>query len=88
MEQVFIISSLVSVLYLGIKIVEMKYVEKKMKPLREIVRDTLIVFSCAVASTFFYFKMNVNISNFLDVVTDSKTLMPTTTQVFTGEPGF
>ena len=88
MEQVVIISVLISTLYLGIKVVEMKYVDKKMKPLRDIVRDTVIVFACAAVSTFFYFKMNVNISNFFDVVTDSKTLMPSTTQVFTGEPGF
>ena len=88
MEQVVIISILISILYLGVKVVEMKYVDKKMKPMRDIVRDTVIVFGVAVLSTLFYFKMNVNISNFLDVVTDSKTLVPSTTQVFTGEPGF
>jgi hypothetical protein len=88
MEQVIIISILVAILYLGIKVVSMKYIEKQFKPLRDIVRDTIIVFISSYISTLFYFKMNVNISNFLDVVTDSKTLIPSTTQVFTGEPGF
>lgn len=88
MEQVVIISVLISILYLGVKIVEMKYVDKKMKPMRDIVRDTVIVFAVSAVSTFFYFKMNVNISNLIDVVTDSKTLVPSATQVFTGEPGF
>ena len=88
MEQVVIISILISILYLGVKILEMKYIDKKMKPMREVVRDTIIVFIVSVISTFFYFKMNVNISNFLDVVTDSKTLLPSATHVFTGEPGF
>lgn len=88
MEQVVIISILISVIYLGIKVVSMKYVEKKFVPLRDTVRDTIIVFVASCISTLFYFKMNVGISNFLDIVTDSKTLIPSTTQVFTGEPGF
>ena len=59
-----------------------------MKPLKELMRDTLIVLMCSAISCFFYFSFSENITGLINVVTDNKVVTPATTQIFTDEPGF
>jgi hypothetical protein len=88
MEKVFTVAVLVTFLFCLAKFVEMKFVEKELKPLKVVVRDALIVFFCAVAGSFVYFHLDGNIADFLNIVTDTKTLNTSATQIFTDEPGF
>jgi hypothetical protein len=88
MEKAFVLASLVTFLFCLVKFIEMKFVDKELKPLKIVVRDAIIVFVCSVAGAFAYFHMNGSITDFLNVVTDTKTLNPATTQIFTDEPGF
>jgi hypothetical protein len=66
----------------------MKFVDKEMKPLKVYVRDAIIVLMCSIASTFLYFNLDSNVTEFFNVVTDNKVVTPTNTQIFTDEPGF
>jgi hypothetical protein len=88
MEKVFILAFLVSVLYTFLKVLEMKYIEHDWKPLKEIVKDTLIVFICGCAAAFVTFHSDGKISDFLNVMTQTQVLSSAENQVFTGEPGF
>jgi RsiW-degrading membrane proteinase PrsW (M82 family) len=88
MEKVFLISTIVTILFCLVKFAEMKFIEKEMKPLKFLVRDAFIVMLCSFVTVFLIFNMDKNISEFFNVVTDNKTINPSTTEIFTDEPGF
>jgi hypothetical protein len=71
-----------------VKFIEMKYLDKELKPLKFLVRDAVIVFVCSLAAAIFVFNMDGSITDFFNVLTDTKTLNTATTQIFTDEPGF
>jgi hypothetical protein len=88
MEKVLLAALLVTILYCLLKLVEMKYLDKEMKPLKFLIRDAVIVFVSATAGIFGLFYANGSLSEFYNIVTETKTINPAATQVFTGEPEF
>lgn len=88
MEKLFIISILISVVYAIVVIVEGKFIQKKMKPTKEIIREGFFVFLSALLSLFLFFKMSGTLTEFFNIITDTKTEIVKSTEVFTGEPGF
>ena len=87
-DNVFIFAGLVAFLYLVLKVLEMKYIDKEFKPVKTIVRDVFIVFMSSLAGAFISFKMNGTIHDFVNVITQTKVLNNDQAQIFTGEPGF
>lgn len=49
---VFLISSIISVVYLILKFVEMRMIDKENKPLKVLIRDTLIVYFSVIIGCF------------------------------------
>lgn len=88
MEKVFIISIIITFLYCLIKFLEMKFIEKEMKPVKTIVRDAIIIMFCSIVSTYLYFNIDTNVVNFFNVLTNNTVVEPSVTQVFTDQPGF
>jgi hypothetical protein len=88
MEKVFLFAICVTVLFAAVKIVEYKYLDKDEKALKAIVRDLLIVFGSAFATSTVFFQYNHTLDEFFSVITNSKTIRPERTQVFTGNPDF
>jgi hypothetical protein len=88
MQKVFIVATIITVLFGLAKIVEMKYIEKEWKPLKFLVRDIIIVFACSVIGSFSLLKMDGSITDFLNIVTDNKSFNMSATQIFTDEPAF
>jgi hypothetical protein len=88
MEKVFMIAIIVTILFLGSKVVEMKYIDKEWKPMKFVVRDGITVFACAALGSFLYLHLDGSMMDFLNVVTNNKNFDMQTTQVFTDEPGF
>lgn len=66
----------------------MKYIEKELKPLKYIVRDAVAVFVCSLVASYSYFYMNDSFTDFMNVVTENKTLNLDSTQIFTDVPNF
>jgi len=87
---VLMISTIVSILFVLIKFIEMKFVDKQLKPLKFIIRDAVVVFLCTTVGVFSVLNMKDTISNFFNVVTDNKIADVTSgnTQIFTDTPGF
>lgn len=48
MENIFIISAIIAVVFFIIKFIEMRFIEKEAKPLKILFRDTLIVYVGAI----------------------------------------
>ena len=88
MENVVIIAVLVVLFYVLLKFVEMKYLEEEWLPMKVVVRDAIMVFASAVGASLIFFNLNTYITDFFNVVTDTKTINTATTQIFTDDPAF
>ena len=88
MEPMIIISVIITVIYFSAKLLEMRYLEKQAKPLKDTVRDTVIIFCCSLLGSFVYFNFDTTFSEFFNIVTETKTLNPDNTMIFTDSPGF
>ena len=52
MDNIFLIAGIISVIFFIVKFLEMRYVENEPKPLKVLVRDSLVVYISAVAGNF------------------------------------
>lgn len=52
MENIFIIAAVISFIFLIIKFIEMRFVEKEAKPLKLLIRDTLVVYISVIFGNF------------------------------------
>lgn len=75
-------------MYAIVTIIEGKFVQKKLKPTKEIIREGFFVFISSLVSLFLFFKMSGTLTEFFNIITDTKTDTVKATEVFTGEPGF
>lgn len=86
----FIVAFFITLLFALVKFGEYKFLqkEKEKTPLKDIVRDLLIVLVSSLAGSYIYFSFQDSINEFFNVVTDSKVLNNAATQVFTDKPAF
>lgn len=54
MENIFLIAGIVSVIFFLAKFIEMRFVEDEPKPLKYLIRDSLLVYISVVVSGFLY----------------------------------
>jgi hypothetical protein len=87
MEVIIAIVIATTVLYVLVKIIEMKYIHKEMRPVKELFRDAVIVGVSAFVSTFAVFSMNSSFNGFFNAMTDQNTV-PIVAPVFTDNPDF
>lgn len=80
MENIFIIASLISFFYIIVKFIEMRFIEKDNKPLKVLIKDTLVVYLCVLLGNFIIEQINPSLLG--------EEATNTVTQVFTDNPGF
>jgi len=80
MDNIFIIAAVISVIFLISKFIEMRFVDSESKPLKLLVRDTLLVYFSVI---FGYFIME-QLKPVLEIAGEAVT----TPQVFTDNPEF
>jgi len=88
MEKALVLAIVISVIYAITKYLEMRFLDKKMKPLRDIVRDIFMVFASAFISCFGFIYYQNKIDDFFAVITNTNVLKADSTQVITGIPDF
>ena len=54
MDNIFVIAGIIAVIFFIVKFLEMRFVDKESKPLKFLVRDTLVVYVSVVAGNFIY----------------------------------
>jgi len=79
MESIFVIAAVISIVFFIAKFIEMRFIEKENKPLKFLIRDSLIVYICAVLGYFILNQLNPIIQG---SSSDKNPL------VFTDNPGF
>ena len=85
MEKPIIITVSIAVLFFFAKLVEMKFVDQENKPLKFLIRDTLLVMACSFVPIFLFFQASGPVAEMLGT-SDFTASAPT--QVFTDVPGF
>lgn len=88
MEKLLIIAAIIMFLFSTMKVIEMKYITKQWTPLKYVIRDAVMVFGASFTGLFLFLQGSGTLSDFMNVVTDGKSLNLKATQVFTDEPGF
>lgn len=78
MDSLFVHAGIISILYLAIKFAEMRLVNKEMKPIKEVIREVLIVFISVLLGMY-------GIGEFMP---SAATLTKEATKAFTDAPGF
>jgi len=88
MEKALVLAIIISVIYALLKFLEIKYLEKSKKPLRDIVRDVIFVFISSFVSSYTFIYYQNKIDDFFSAITNTNILKAENTQVFTGMPDF
>jgi len=52
MENIFIVAAIISLVFLIAKFIEMRFVDKESKPLKLLIRDTVLVYFSVVSGNF------------------------------------
>jgi len=52
MENIFLVAGIISVVYFIVKFIEMRFVDKESKPLKFLIRDTLLVYFSVLVGLF------------------------------------
>ena len=79
MDNIFLVSGIISVIFFIVKFLEMRYVDNEPKPLKLLIRDALVVYVSVVISGFIMDQLNTVINETKDTVTPL---------VFTDNPPF
>ena len=88
MEKAFILSLFITGVFFVSKLIDMKYISKEWKPMKTVIRESRFVLVSSILSVVVFFLTNGKMSDFFNILTENKTLKPSATEVFTGEPGF
>lgn len=81
MNNIFIIAAVISIIFLVMKFIEMRYIERDSKPLKLLIRDTLLVYFSVVSGYFILEQLK-------PVMQNGDQLSGGTTPVFTNNPEF
>ena len=79
MTNIFVVAAVISITFLITKFIEMRFIEKESKPLKLLIRDTLLVYFSVIIANFVMDQINPVIKG------GASTKM---TPVFTDNPGF
>jgi|UniRef100_A0A6C0C2T7 hypothetical protein len=88
MEKEFAFSLIIVLLYSLMKFAEMKFIEKEMKPIKVLIRDSFLVFVSSFVGSYLFINHYQTFSNFFSVVTETNMLDMTDTKVYTDKPTF
>ena len=88
MEKTFTVAIIVTFIFSMFKLLEMKYIDHEWKPLKIIIKESIIVFISSFIGLFIYIQGYSSFSDFFSIITDSKINDLKSTEIFTGEPEF
>jgi hypothetical protein len=80
MSNIFIVAGIISVVFLIVKFIEMRFVDKESKPLKFLIRDALLVYFSVVSGSFIIDQVSPVMQEVGENITNPA--------VFTDNPGF
>lgn len=80
MSNIFVVAGIISFTYFLAKFIEMRFIEKESKPLKILIRDSLIVYFSVITANF--------VMEQLKPIMNGGSTKSNITPVFTDNPGF
>jgi hypothetical protein len=80
MNNIFIIAAVISIIYFIVKFIEMRFVDRESKPLKLLVRDSLLVYFSVI--------IGLTVIDQLKPIVQEGGSIPLQPSVFTDNPGF
>ena len=80
MKNIFIVAAVISITFIISKFIEMRFVEKENKPLKLLIRDSLLVYFSVIIANFILEQLNPMIQT----AGNASNVTP----IFTDNPGF
>jgi hypothetical protein len=80
MSNIFIVAGIIAVVFLIVKFIEMRFVDKESKPLKFLIRDALLVYFSVVSGSFIIDQVSPVMQEVGENITNPA--------VFTDNPGF
>ena len=87
MEKILLLGFIISLLFFLVKFAESQYIEKKKKPLKVLIRDSVFVFGCSFVSLLVFFQFDNQINSIFQLESEPSNPVKSS-QIFTDEPGF
>jgi hypothetical protein len=81
MPNIFVVAGVISVIFFVVKFIEMRFVDKESKPLKFLIRDSLLVYFSVIAGNFVLDQLK-------PVIHEGGEAAVTNPAVFTDNPGF
>jgi hypothetical protein len=81
MPNIFVVAGVISVIFFVVKFIEMRFVDKESKPLKFLIRDSLLVYVSVIAGNFVLDQLK-------PVIQEGGEGVVTNPAVFTDNPGF
>ena len=81
MDNIFFIACIISLVFLVFKFIEMRFVDKESKPLKLLIRDSLLVYFSVVSGTFILDQLK-------PVIQEGGASVVVNPTVFVDNPGF
>ena len=81
MDNIFLIAAIISIIFLILKFIEMRYIEKESKPLKLLIRDALLVYFSVVSGYYILEQLK-------PVIQNGGNLTSNTTPIFIDNPEF
>lgn len=78
-DNIYFTAFIISITFLFAKFMEMRFIDKESKPLKLLMRDTILVYFSVVAAYFITTQLNIHLHS---------SPSSTTTLAFTDNPGF
>lgn len=75
------------ILFIIMKMIDMKFIQKEMKPIKEVVRESFMVGLAVGIASIAVVTMDKPVSEFMDTIME-KQVLTGQAQVFTDNPGF
>lgn len=85
MNNVFLISGIISVIFFIVKFIEMRFVEKENKPLKFLIRDSLLVYFSCICGLFVIEQLTPAMKEVVDGTSELGSSVPL---AFTDKPDF
>jgi hypothetical protein len=88
MEKVLLLAFIICFLFFLVKLAESQYIEKKQKPLKILIRDSVFAFGCSFITLLVYFQFDEKIGNIFEQDATAAASSMKASNIFTDEPGF
>ena len=70
METVFVMSIAITFIFFFLKVLEMKYIQKDIRPLKETIRDSVIVLGSSMVSLSLFYYAGGSMNDFFNILVD------------------